>query len=110
MDRDGAGAPMRRTTIAVDGGVFEHYTAYRGYVRAHLDKLLGAQARAAMCPLHVVPRTRLRISVCNSQFNAWQAHQALLQVPVCFKPCLNFYAVLDQEAGTCSDVRIAHAA
>ena len=54
MDRDGAGVPMRRTTIAVDGGVFEHYTAYRGYVRCHLDKLLGAQACAATCHLHAM--------------------------------------------------------
>lgn len=54
MGRDGSGGAMAATTVCVDGGVFEHYTAYRGYVRAYLDLLLGPQVRACSvrCTYH----------------------------------------------------------
>ena len=47
IGRDGAGPRMQPTTIAVDGGLFEHYQAYRGYLRTSLDQLLGRQVS---CP------------------------------------------------------------
>lgn len=34
---------MQPTTIAIDGGLFEHYTAYRGFLREYLDQLLGPE-------------------------------------------------------------------
>ncbi|CAK0735824.1 hypothetical protein CVIRNUC_000645 [Coccomyxa viridis] len=43
IDRDGAHTPMAPTTIAVDGGLFEHYQAYRAYLREYLDQMLGKQ-------------------------------------------------------------------
>ena len=43
IDRDGTHTPMAPTTIAVDGGLFEHYQAYRGYLREYLDQMLGKQ-------------------------------------------------------------------
>ena len=43
IDRDGVHMPMAATTIAVDGGLFEHYQAYRGYLREYLDQMLGKQ-------------------------------------------------------------------
>ena len=43
IDRDGVHTPMAPTTIAVDGGLFEHYQAYRGYLREYLDQMLGKQ-------------------------------------------------------------------
>lgn len=36
---------MQPTTIAIDGGVFEHFGAYRGYLREYLDLLLGPEVR-----------------------------------------------------------------
>ena len=51
IDRDGARAPMAPTTIAVDGGLFEHYQAYRGYLREYLDQMLGKQVIHGLpCP------------------------------------------------------------
>ena len=52
MDRDGSTGPMQRTTIAVDGGVFEHYAAYRGYLRDYLDRLLGPEVNRDIAPAH----------------------------------------------------------
>jgi hexokinase len=46
IDRDGLHMRMQPTTIAMDGGLFEHYTAYRGYLREYLDQLLGKQVSA----------------------------------------------------------------
>ena len=48
-DRAGwqSSARMQPTTIAVDGGLFEHYQAYRGYLRTNLDQLLGRQVSCA---------------------------------------------------------------
>ena len=46
IDRDGLHMRMQPTTIAVDGGLFEHYTSYRGYLREYLDQLLGRQVSA----------------------------------------------------------------
>ncbi len=43
IGRDGSSTRMQPTTIAVDGGLFEHYQAYRGYLRTNLDQLLGRQ-------------------------------------------------------------------
>ena len=43
IGRDGSAARMQPTTIAVDGGLFEHYQAYRGYLQSYLDQLLGRQ-------------------------------------------------------------------
>lgn len=31
---------MQATTVAVDGGLFEHFDAYRGFLREYLDLLL----------------------------------------------------------------------
>ena len=31
---------MQATTVAVDGGLFEHFEAYRGFLREYLDLLL----------------------------------------------------------------------
>ncbi|CAL5225298.1 g8097 [Coccomyxa viridis] len=46
IGRDGSSTRMQPTTIAVDGGLFEHYQAYRGYLRTNLDQLLGRQVSA----------------------------------------------------------------
>lgn len=48
IGRDGSAAPMRPTTIAVDGGLFEHYQAYRGYLRQYLDQLLGKRVSCTL--------------------------------------------------------------
>lgn len=64
MDRDGLAAPMQRTTIVIDGGLFEHYMAYRGYVREYLDLLLGPEVRRM--PLHHIQSPTLIASMCNA--------------------------------------------
>ncbi|CAL8467150.1 g6686 [Coccomyxa elongata] len=46
IGRDDSGGPMQPTTIAIDGGLFEHYTAYRGFLREYLDQLLGPEVSA----------------------------------------------------------------
>jgi len=35
--------PVLATVISVDGGVFEHYLAYRGYLRTALGWMIGRQ-------------------------------------------------------------------
>lgn len=52
IERDGVSSRMEPTTIAVDGGLFEHYQAYRGYLRTNLDQLLGRQVS---CPSSLMP-------------------------------------------------------
>ena len=68
IDRDGTHVRMQPTTIAVDGGLFEHYTAYRGYLRQYLDQLLGKQVSCparADCSLSASPAVILSKSEAN---------------------------------------------
>ena len=90
MERDGSGDAAPATTICVDGGVFEHYTAYRGYVRAHLDRLLGPEVRALQrchLPLCCVPYSciplGLRARAPGPAAGAGGARVAVLHLPLC---------------------------
>ncbi|KAK9835056.1 hypothetical protein WJX81_007542 [Elliptochloris bilobata] len=46
MGRDGKHTAMQATAVVVDGGLFEHYTAFRGYIADALAVLLGPTVAA----------------------------------------------------------------
>ncbi|KAK9916707.1 hypothetical protein WJX75_006056 [Coccomyxa subellipsoidea] len=46
IGRDGSHGGMQATTVAVDGGLFEHFDAYRGFLRDYLDLLLTPEVSA----------------------------------------------------------------
>lgn len=41
LEHTGRADPVLHTMISVDGGVFEHYLAYRAYLRAALGWMIG---------------------------------------------------------------------
>ncbi len=70
IGRDGSSALMQPTTIAVDGGLFEHYQAYRGYLRTNLDQLLGRQV-SCLAQLSLASCTSaLRHKMCSQPLEA----------------------------------------
>lgn len=43
LEQTGRADPVLHTMISVDGGVFEHYLAYRQYLRTALSWMIGAE-------------------------------------------------------------------
>ena len=43
LEHTGRADPVLHTMISVDGGVFEHYMAYRGYLRTALSWMIGTE-------------------------------------------------------------------
>ena len=44
MERDGTFGPMERTVVAVDGGMFQHYRAFREELLSALERIMGVEA------------------------------------------------------------------
>ena len=44
MERDGTFGPMQRTVVAVDGGMFAHYRAFREELLSALERIMGLEA------------------------------------------------------------------
>ncbi|CAI0399884.1 unnamed protein product [Linum tenue] len=44
MDQDSKGSIYgKRTVVAMDGGLYEHYPQYRGYMQCAVEELLGSE-------------------------------------------------------------------
>ena len=52
MERDGTFGPMERTVVAVDGGMFQHYRAFREELLLSLERILGADAARQVVLMH----------------------------------------------------------
>ena len=79
IGRDGSGSRMQPTTIAVDGGLFEHYQAYRGYLRANLDQLLGRQVSCASAL--TIPASSPHASLWPDDWCTWAASSSNARPP-----------------------------
>lgn len=65
------GNEQKKTVIAIDGGLFEHYTKYRQCLESTLKELLGGEVAKTIAIIHANDGSgtgAALLAACNSQY------------------------------------------